>query len=199
METLILNYTKSIQSCPTLCDPRDHSPLSSSVHEILQARILEGVTISSSRGSFQPRDQTCISHASCIADRFFTTEPWGTTSKKSQKTGLEMILIAYYYFLKTKQKLHLHQLGLLGSHKSKFRHTNTSHTPMHMDHMAHILTYLNMTSRWGTQCSHCHPCPTHNWNQMLRSVTNICQVTALLTWWRGGGAGSHQKKIYCFL
>ena len=34
--------------------------------EILQARILESVAISSFRGSFQPRDQTCISCASCI-------------------------------------------------------------------------------------------------------------------------------------
>ena len=41
------------QSCPTLCDPRDCSPLVSSVHGIFQARILEWVAISSSRGSSQ--------------------------------------------------------------------------------------------------------------------------------------------------
>ena len=39
------------QSCPTLCDPVDCSPPSSSVHGILQARILEWVAISFSRGS----------------------------------------------------------------------------------------------------------------------------------------------------
>ena len=39
------------QSCPTLCDPMDCSPLGSSVNEISQARILEWVAISSSRGS----------------------------------------------------------------------------------------------------------------------------------------------------
>ena len=44
------------QSCPTLCDPMDCSPLGSSVHGIFQARILEWVAISFSRGSFQPRD-----------------------------------------------------------------------------------------------------------------------------------------------
>ena len=44
----------------------------SSVHRILQARILEWVTISLSKGSSQPRDWT---HISCIAGRFFTTEP----------------------------------------------------------------------------------------------------------------------------
>ena len=40
------------QSCPTLCDPMDCSLPSSSVHGILQARILEWVAISSSRGIF---------------------------------------------------------------------------------------------------------------------------------------------------
>ena len=37
---------KSLQSCPTLCDPIDGSPLGSSVPGILQARILESVAIS---------------------------------------------------------------------------------------------------------------------------------------------------------
>ena len=41
------------QSCPTLCDPMDYSPPGSSVHGILQARILEWVAISYSRGSSQ--------------------------------------------------------------------------------------------------------------------------------------------------
>ena len=46
----------SLQSCLTLCDPIDHSPSGSSVRGILQARILEWVAISSSRGSSQLRD-----------------------------------------------------------------------------------------------------------------------------------------------
>ena len=37
---------KSLQSCPTLCDPRDGSPPGSTVPGILQARTLEGVAIS---------------------------------------------------------------------------------------------------------------------------------------------------------
>ena len=51
------------QSCPTLCDPLDYiySPLDSSVLVIFQARILEWVTISFSRGSSRPRDGTLIS------------------------------------------------------------------------------------------------------------------------------------------
>ena len=47
---------KSLQSCPTLCDPMDCSPPGSSVRGILQARILEWVAMPSSRGSSQPRD-----------------------------------------------------------------------------------------------------------------------------------------------
>ena len=56
-------------SCVWLCNPMDCSPPGSSVHGILQARILERLAISSSRESFQPRDQTFIS---CIAGGFFT-------------------------------------------------------------------------------------------------------------------------------
>ena len=50
----------------------DYSPPDSSVHGILQARILEGVVISFSTGSSQLRDQTQVS---CIAGRFFTIWP----------------------------------------------------------------------------------------------------------------------------
>ena len=44
------------QLCPTLCDHMDCSPPGSFVHEIFQARILEWVAISFSKGSSQPRD-----------------------------------------------------------------------------------------------------------------------------------------------
>ena len=56
------------QSCLTLRDLMDCSLPDSSVHGILQARILEWVAIPFSRGSSRPRDQTQISH---VADRFF--------------------------------------------------------------------------------------------------------------------------------
>ena len=58
-----------------LCDPMGCDPLGSSVHRIVQARILEWVAVSSPRGSSRFRDLTHISCGSCIADRFFTTEP----------------------------------------------------------------------------------------------------------------------------
>ena len=60
-------------SCLTFCDPMDCSLPRSSVHEIFQARVLEWVVISFSRGSSWPRDQTWVSH---IVGRCFTI--WAT-------------------------------------------------------------------------------------------------------------------------
>ena len=62
-------------SCVQLCDPKDCSPPGSFVYETLQARILEWVAMTYSRGSSQPRDKICISCVSSIKVRFFTTEP----------------------------------------------------------------------------------------------------------------------------
>ena len=62
----------TFQSCPTPCDPIDCSPTGSSVHWILQARILELIAMPSSRGSSRPKDGTRVSYVSCT-DRFFTT------------------------------------------------------------------------------------------------------------------------------
>ena len=59
--------------CPIICDPMDCSLPGSSVHRILQARILEWVAIPFSQGSSWPRDQTQVS---CIADKVFTI--WAT-------------------------------------------------------------------------------------------------------------------------
>ena len=61
------------QSCPTPCDPMGYGLPGSSVHGILQARILEWVAIPFSRGTSQPRTQTLVS---CIAGGFFTA--WDT-------------------------------------------------------------------------------------------------------------------------
>ena len=63
-------HAKSPQSCPTLGDPMDCRPPGSSVHGPLQARILEWVSMPSSRGSSQPWGWTQVS---CLAGGFFTT------------------------------------------------------------------------------------------------------------------------------
>ena len=68
------------QSCLTLCDPVDYSPPGSSVHGILQARILEQVAMPFSRRSSQPRDRTQVS---CIAGGFFTD--WATREAQWQR------------------------------------------------------------------------------------------------------------------
>ena len=56
------------QSCPTLCNPMDCSLSGSSVHGIFQARVLEWIAISFSRGSSRPRNRTQVSR---IAGRHF--------------------------------------------------------------------------------------------------------------------------------
>ena len=61
------------QSCLTLCFPMDCNLPCSSIHGIFQARVLEWVAISFSRGSFRPRDRTQVSY---IVGRHFTV--WGT-------------------------------------------------------------------------------------------------------------------------
>ena len=55
-------HAKSLQLCPTPCNPMDYSPPGSSVQVILQARILEWVAMPSSRGSSRPREWTHILH-----------------------------------------------------------------------------------------------------------------------------------------
>ena len=72
-------HAKSLQSYLTLCNPMNCSPPGSSVHGILQVRILEWVVMPSSRGSSQSRDRTHVFYSSCIAGGFFTSEPQGKT------------------------------------------------------------------------------------------------------------------------
>ena len=64
---------KVAEACLTLCDPMDCSPPNSSIHGLLQARILEWVAVPFSKGSSQPRDWTQVSY---IAGGFFTI--WAT-------------------------------------------------------------------------------------------------------------------------
>ena len=56
-----VKWNELAQSCPTLCDPMDCSLPGSSLHGILQARVLEWVAIAFSRGSSWPRDWTQVS------------------------------------------------------------------------------------------------------------------------------------------
>ena len=82
------------QSCPTLCDPVDCSLPGSSIHGILQARILEWVAISFSRGSSRPRDWTNVSH---LVGRRFTL--WATREAIDWET---METVTGFIFLDSK-------------------------------------------------------------------------------------------------
>ena len=59
-------HAKSLHSCLTLCDSIDCSPPGSSVHGVLQARILEWVALPSSRDSSWTQGSNCVSYISCI-------------------------------------------------------------------------------------------------------------------------------------
>ena len=72
-EVLPVVKVKSL-SCVLLCDPMDCSLPGSSIHGIFQARVLEWIAVSFSRGCSRPRDRTWVSH---IADRCFTV--WTTS------------------------------------------------------------------------------------------------------------------------
>ena len=72
-----------IQACLTLCDPVDRSPPGSSVHGILQARVLKWVATPSSRGCFQ--------HTSpALGGGFFTTSTWNPNLGEHRKADLKV-------------------------------------------------------------------------------------------------------------
>ena len=74
-ESLIVYvYGATTKSCQTLCDPMDCSPPGFLVRGISQARMLEWIALSFSRGSSQPGDRTRIF---CIGKQFFTSESLG--------------------------------------------------------------------------------------------------------------------------
>ena len=78
------------QSCLTLCDPMDCSLPDSSDHGILQARLLEWVTMPSSRGSSQPRDWTCVSDIPCTSRQIpYHCATWETQA--SQYTSITLL------------------------------------------------------------------------------------------------------------
>ena len=85
---------QSLQSCPTLCNPVDFSPPGSSVHGILQARILEWVAMPSSRGSSRPRGPTRVS---CIAGGFFIAMPPEKPHMYTHTHTHKYIYIGYKY------------------------------------------------------------------------------------------------------
>jgi len=85
------------QSCLTLCNTLDCNLSDSSVYEIFQARILEWIAISSSRGPSWLKDRTCVSCIFCIAGRFFTH--WVIGEAPINKTGLQKLFLEFKFLL----------------------------------------------------------------------------------------------------
>ena len=81
---------KSLQLYLTLGDPMDHSLPVFCVHEILQARILEWVAISFSRGSSQPGDRTLVSYVSCIGWQILYHHLGSQSTKKEKNYVLHV-------------------------------------------------------------------------------------------------------------
>ena len=74
---IICVSTKSLQSCPNLCNPMNCSPPGSSVHGTLQARTLEWIFMLSSRYFPNSRMELASLKSTTLADVFFTTSPPG--------------------------------------------------------------------------------------------------------------------------
>ena len=81
---------KSLQLCLTLCNPTDCGSQALLTMEFL-GKNTGVVAVHLSRGSSQPRARTCVYYGSCIAGRFFTTEPPGK--------ALEGTLLLYFKYL----------------------------------------------------------------------------------------------------
>ena len=85
------------QSSLTLCNPMNCSPLGSSVHGMLQARILGWVAMLSSMGSSQPRDGNSLK-SPAVAGGFFTTSAtWETPLNCVNSKSLCLTLFNFSY------------------------------------------------------------------------------------------------------
>ena len=89
-----------VQLCPTLYKPMDYSLPGSSVHGTFQARILEGVAISFSKGPSQPRDWALFSLASpALTDGFFATVPPVKIPGQTRHSTVSVIQQCQSFFL----------------------------------------------------------------------------------------------------
>ena len=109
---------KPLSHVQLFCNPMGCSPTGSPIHGISQARILEWVALSFSRGSSWPRNRT---HISCTAGEFFITESLG-----KPLTLFFLVLPLYCY-----QPISLHPRAHMLSHVIPW--TSARQTPLSMD------------------------------------------------------------------
>ena len=162
--TKVLKWKLVTQLCPTFCDFMACSLPGSSVHGILQARILEGVAILLFRGSSQPRDQTCVS---CIAGRFFIV--WSTREMEWLKgTCIHTHKTIKYQFYFHSCIYHLEKIVLLeqpvkfrrgqgdGESKRLFPKPRCMHSKRRIGLIIHAVSCSSALRQSGNYCHHTH-------------------------------------------
>ena len=131
--TCVYMHVQSLKLCPTLCNPMDYSSSGSSVHGLLQARILACITMPFSRDSSQPRDRTCVSCISYIVGGFFTHWTPGKAIYIYKHTHTHTHTHTYpsvNYLLRKRKLTTVNQNNMrccserLDLEKSRFTHTN---------------------------------------------------------------------------
>ena len=133
-------YTKVLvtQSCPTPHDAMDSIPPGSSVHGILQARIVESFAISFSRGSSPPRDQIQVSH---FAGKL--SEPPGNPAHTQTCTQTQMVAQTHIQLIYSHTQITLTNI-----------HTH-SHAHLHIYNCAHSLIHAYTFIHFSTHAYTC--------------------------------------------
>ena len=126
MSVAQFSSVQSLGCVQLFCDPMDCSPPASSVQGILQARILEWLAVCYSRRSSQPWNPTQVS---CMADRFFTSEPPGT---------LQVVKMVNFM---SSVSCHNQKHYLKSSHISPFDQAPISHSTRSL-HLIYILNFI---------------------------------------------------------
>ena len=177
-----------LQLCMILWDPVDGSPPGSSVHGILQARILKWVAISYSRGSSQPRGQICISYVciSSLAGGFFTTSCTWETFPVGGK-GLINFLLTEDTFSSS----NVHWRGGGQCHMRRQKRAS-SHSFAHEGEVAasglsSVRAFTLVVSRWHQWCATSpSQCTAKFWSlRKLHScfpTAGLCAVTVSCVW-----------------
>ena len=157
-----------VRLCLILCNPMDCSLPGSSVHGIFQARILEWVAISYSRGSSRPGVWTHISWVSCIAGIFFMV--WAT--KEALDISKAELIISPFLPVYSSQGL---------PHHGKW-HLHLSNCPQAIINKSCSTCKVRLESGYCA-LPHCHTLVpvTTIWPELLRQSSNQSQLPAFCT------------------
>ena len=164
-------HTKSLQSCPTLCNPMDCSLPASSVHGIFQARILERVAMPSSKGSYQPRMDPGSLNFPAFPGTFFTTSATWEAQNILTHINTPVLCVHTYAYMHTfihrdiYAPLHTHTYSLTSTYtpptykstQTPFTHTllQITHTHTHTQSIT-LPCILVLRTHITTWCHHVH-------------------------------------------